>query len=222
MILQDIRNALRNQLDLPDEEDLSTALIDSFIVEGYNEIIGRQQQWPFFETQWTVDTTADGAPVDLPSDLGAIDTIRRTSDGAVLTHVNFDDAEDQFQDSTGTPFLYSLWGGQIWFWPAADAVDTYTIRGWRQGDEAWVQSAANEPDTGNDRRLDRAMVHYACYRAFQQQEDPELADLYYQAFERHIYTAISAIMRPRYNGKIIVGQGVPVRSGGRSFYWDVS
>lgn len=220
MNLQEIRNALREQMDLPDEEDISTSLLDSFIAEGYNEVINRRERWPFFETTWTLASTADGEPVALPSTLSSIDSVRRASDGMVLMHVPFDDAEEQFEDETGVPFMFSTWGNEIWFWPRAEEVETYTIRGWRLGSDAWTSGAANEPDTAGERRLDRAIVHYAMYRAFQQQEDPELAADYYAAFERHVQMAIEAIIRPIYHGKTIVGSGLRAKRRRRMF-WNV-
>lgn len=209
MILAEIRDAVRVQLDLPDEEDLPTSLLDSYIAEGFNNIINREARWPFLQTQWVVQSVADVPSVVLPADVGSIDSVVRG--GVVLDHVAHSDAEERFGDFAGSPEMYSVWGGSLYFWPRPTGVDSYTIRGWRLASEAWVSAAGSEPDTGAERRLDRALVHYACYRAYSQQEDPELAEFYRVSFERVVGEAAEAIMRPRFHGKLIMGKGVPRR-----------
>lgn len=205
MILSEIQNEVRTQLDLPDEDDLPTILLNSYIAEGFNHIINREAHWPFLQSTWTVASTADGSPISLPADVGSIDSVVRAPD--VLEYVPHSDAEVQFSGDSGTPCMFSVWGDQLWLWPAATTVESFVVRGWRVATDAWVSAAGNTPDTGSERRLDRALVHYACYRAYSQQEDPELSDFYLSSFERTVRAATEAILRPKYHGKMVIGGG---------------
>ena len=206
MNLGEIRQSVRDQMDLPDEEDLSTALLDNYIAEGYNHIINREAAWPFLEQSYTVTSVIGQNNVPLPSTLATIDSV--TGPQGVLELTPLNDAEAYYEDDTGVPHSYSVWGDSLYLWPRPLTAADYTIRGWRKGSEDWMSSAAGLPDTGNERRMDRALVHYACYRAYAQQEDPELAEFYRVSFERVLADASQAIMRPKVQGRIIVGKGM--------------
>lgn len=219
MNLAEIRQAVRDQLDLPEEDDIATALIDLYIAEGFQNVINREARWPFYATEWT-DTTVAGTPtISVPATLSSIDHIIR--DGYILEHINHEDAEEWLgRDGQGTPEMFSIWGDKIYLWPTPNAAEVITIRGWRISSDDWLGSAANTPDTGTERRLDRALVHYACSRAYAQQEDPELQEVYRVSFERLVADAQQAIMRPRYHGQVIMGKGLPRRRH-RRYTWMV-
>ena len=215
MILQELRQAVRDQLDLPEEDDIPTALIDLYLIEGFNTVINREDKWPFYEDSWSVTTDAAGT-VALPSTVNAVQSV--FASGGELYHVSYPEALEQFGDTEGTPEMFSVWGDTIYVWPKSAA--DLTVTGWRNSDESWITSAAAAPDTGSERRLDRALVHYACSRAYAQQEDPELAEFYLDTFHRVVHEAHAAIMRPRWRGRVRLGRGIPRRRWSR-FTWGV-
>lgn len=209
MNVQELRNAVRAQLDLPEEDDIPTALLDLYLAEGFEQVINLEQLWPFYQTTWSVDVPTTNA-VALPVNLESITSVREVG-GLMLTDVPFDDAEERFADESeivGQPELYATWGNQLYLWPANNEARTYTVRGYRQFNPSWISAAGNTPDTGVERRLDRCLVHYACYRVYAQQEDEILSAFYFSSFERTMYSARDAIMRHDHQGRIQMGSGL--------------
>jgi hypothetical protein len=206
MIVQQLRNAVRLQLDLETTE-LSDTLIDLYLVEAFQQTTANENRWPWLETSWSVYATADGAPVPLPDGFGVAASVI-SSDGVALDHISHEDAEEHFagDDDGGIPFAYSLWGDGLYLWPRCNADLAYTVRGWRQLSEEWSTFSGATPDC--DARLHPSMVHYAISRAYAGQEDEVLSNLYLQTWKQMTAVTMTAIMRARYQGRVIVGRGV--------------
>jgi hypothetical protein len=198
MNLQDLRNGVRTQLDL-DEEDLPNALVDLYLREAFEQTIAFERRWPFYETTWGV-TATDENPVALPTDVGGIAAVTEVETGVVLLYVSHQLAEENFRGTldTGTPRMFSTWGGNVYFWPASDGERAYTIRGYRTPID-WVTLGA-AADVDADSRLHLPLIHYAVSRAYAQQEDEVLTEAYLQTWARTVEAARKAIMRPDYQG----------------------
>lgn len=204
MQLSAIRSAVRDQLDLPDEEDIPTSLIDLYIEEGVTATLNQEVRWPFLEASWTVNTTEGVSEIALSPDIRNIVTVI-ADDGTGLGRIDHGFAEANFAlDSTGYPALFSLWGNSMYLWPApeADAPLTYTIRGYRKPNTMDGVASAS-PDM--DERFHPALVHYACHRAYAQQEDEVLANYYLQTFAAFVEAARKAVMAPEYQGAMRIG-----------------
>ena len=53
MNLQELRDYVRTQLDV-DEEELPNPLLDAYFSEGFERTIALEVRWPFYETRWDV------------------------------------------------------------------------------------------------------------------------------------------------------------------------
>lgn len=207
MTLQELRDAVRAQLDL-DEEDLPNALVDLYLEEAFQQTIALETRWPFLATTWTVSATADGAAIAMPVDVQAIVTVRDGETAGSLGRVGHQFAEENFGDESGGPLLYSVWGSDLYLWAASDEDKDYTVRGFRI--PAAVGSVATAtPDC--DVRLHNSLVHYACSRAYAQQEDEILAQFYLQTWSALTDSIRGLIMRPQYQGLMQLGSGLRLR-----------
>lgn len=214
MNVQEIRNAVRDQLDL-EVADLKDGLIDLYMLEGFQQTTANENRWPWLEQDWTVNATWDGAPIPLPADVGVVASVIG-ADGVALEHVSHEDAEEYYSgEGVGTPSLYSMWGGSLYLWPGSDAVQAYTVRGWRMLREDWFEQPALEPDC--DPRLHASLVHYAISRAYAQQEDDVLSGFYLDTWRRMVAVSMTSIMRSRYQGRTIMGRGIGRRRMGRRY-----
>jgi hypothetical protein len=215
MIVQDLRTAVRLQLDL-DATELTDTLIDLYLLEAFQQTTANENRWPWLESSWSVYATADGVAIPLPDDFGVAASVI-SSDGVALDHFSHEDAENYFagDDEGGVPFAYSLWGDGLYLWPRANADLTYTLRGWRTLSEEWTTFAGASPDC--DSRLHPSMVHYAISRAYAGQEDEVLSNLYLSTWRSMVTVTMTAIMRARYQGRVLMGRGVGAgRSRSRS------
>lgn len=205
MNLGELRNAVRSQLDL-DEADLDNPLLDLYVNEAVQQTAALESRWPFLGTAWNVDAVAGVSTVDLPSDFGAFAAVLN-SQGEVVTYVGHEFAEANFTGETGAPALFSVWGNQMYLWPQPIANETFTIRGWKI--PARLSAAGDIPAL--DERLHSALVHYACSRAYAQQEDELLEQRNLQTWSAAVNSVRSVIMRPRFQGQWSRG-GQPTRS----------
>jgi hypothetical protein len=211
MNVQELRNAVRLQLDL-DATELSDTAIDLYLLEAFQQTTANENRWPWLETAWSVSATLDGLPIALPTDFGVAASVI-SSDGVALDHISHEDAENHFagDEEGGVPFAYSMWGDSMYLWPRSNADMAYTVRGWRVLSEAWFTLAAEEPDC--DSRLHPSMVHYAISRAYAGQEDDVLSNMYLSTWRSMVTVTMTAIMRARYQGRVLMGRGV---GGGRT------
>lgn len=210
MNLQELRAAVRSQLDL-DEEDLPNGLLDLYIAEGFDQTINLEKRWPFYETSWSVSADETGPGV-APINLAGIASVIDDETQFPLLWVSHQLAEENFSSlGTGQPKYFSMWGGGIYLWPSPPAARTVTIRGWRLP-TAWVaEGAAAEADA--DSRLHLPLIHYACSRAYAQQEDEVLTAVYIDSWSRLVEAARRAIMRSDYQGLFQLNYGF---NGGRA------
>ncbi len=207
MNVQELRNAVRLQLDL-EVEDLSNALVDHYLLEAFQQTTSNENRWPWLETSWTVSATEDGAPIDLPADFGVAASL--TGEGLQsVSHVNHSSAEAYYSDDSSgsnTADLFSMWGGQLYLWPKANTDKDITVRGWRTLSEDWVGVASGVPDC--DSRLHPSMVHYAISRAYAGQEDDILSQFYLATWQRMVAVTMTQIMRAEYQGSVQMGRGL--------------
>lgn len=210
--LAQLRLAIRDQLDLPDEDDLATAMIDLYLAEAFQQTVALHARWPLYEMQWEATVAEADEYFTLPTDAdgytpATVAGIRDVTDGSFsLQFIPHEDAEAHFQGMTGRPDCYSLWGGKVYLWPIPHAAYSYKLRGWRKQDESWFSQAAGVPDL--DERLHRALVHYACSRVYAQQEDEVLSEFYRQTWTSLTQNVVDAIMRAEYQGRKIMGKGI--------------
>ena len=201
---------MRAQLEL-DAEDLSNALVDSYLREAFQQTTANENRWPWLETSWTVSATSDGLPIALPADFGVAASVTGASQQPIA-NVAHQSAEAYYSDDdqgSESADLFSMWGGELYLWPKANTDRTVTLRGWRALSEDWVGVAAGVPDL--DARLHPSMVHYAVSRTYAQQEDDVLSNFYLGTWQRMVSVTMTQIMRPEYQGQVVMGRGLRTR-----------
>ena len=214
MTLQDLRNYIRMQLDM-DEEELPNAMLDSYLNEAFLRTISMENRWPFYEKRWDVAKLPTSVTIALPADCdpAQITSLQDSTNGARLMQISNELAEDNFVGMASTsanPIYYSIFGGEIYLWPTMEvgAADRgYHMRGYRYPTD-WISlGAAQPPDC--DVRLHQLLAHYAIALAYAQQEDEVLEDTYMKRWQSSYVVAHSAICAPRHHRPLIFNGGVP-------------
>ena len=218
MNLSEVRDAVRTQLDL-DEEDIANATLDMYIREGYDRTIQLGRRWPFFETTWTV--TSSGASITVPATLAGISSVIDVDTNVRLVQIGTELAEDKFYGNTGegTPQYFSWWGNTLTLYPTPSSNTDYRIRGWRKPTDWVAGGAATEVDA--DERLHLPLFHYACSLAYAQLEDTELENTYMRRWAATTEQAHDDIMRPQHHEPLVFNGGTRIRTRQTRFVWDL-
>jgi hypothetical protein len=220
--LQQLRDAIRTQLDMDDEE-LPNQLLDGYLQEGYSRTIAMENRWPFFEASWPVASIGDTF-IDLPSDCNVqqIVTLIDGVTGIRLMQIAPELAEDNFvnQSAATQPIYYTIWGSQITLWPHyAGDPRSFTLRGYRLEHDWIADGASAEVDA--DIRLHQLLVHYAIGLAYAQQEDEVLEDVYMKRWQQSYLAVHNAICAPRHHRPLILNGGMPYVPGYQPVQWNL-
>jgi len=222
MNLTEIRSTVRAHLDLPDEDDLPTALIDVYVREGFDRTMAFESKWPFFETTWEVSNGGGTPNIILPADAeqNGVMTLREV--GAYrLSAIPHDYADDAFTtDAQGArPGYFSVWGNNLYLWPVPDAARTYTLRGYRKPTD-WVSGGATTEADG-DVRLHTLYVWYACSMAYAQQEDEVLEATYMTRWQQGLSNIHKQITSPRGGAPTVLSKGLSGGNSGTTWNWNL-
>lgn len=217
----DIRQLVWDIMDLEDT-DLPGALVVQFIRDGFDRIINLERRWPFYETTYTLNTTAGQRDYPISSigsgDLREVVSILdNSSAGNRLNIVSLDEAEAVWHgafDVPTRPLLYAEWGESIKLYPKPDTVYPLTIRGYRKPGYAWATNTTLSPDL--DERFHTALAYYAISQAYKRQEDSEMTQMYKQSFDEAVSLARTEIMRTPSHRPMIMSRGA-VRPSSK--YW---
>jgi hypothetical protein len=216
----DLIGVVRGIIDL-EESDLPTSLLRTYLRDGYDRVINLERRWPFFETSSTFSTVATQR--DYPvSAIGSgnfreVTSLVDTSiSGNRLKLIGMEDAENVWVgslDVPGRPLFFTFWGGNIQLYPKPDTVYPISVRGYRKATYDWVSNGTLEVDC--DERLHIALAYYALSKAYERQEDPEMAALYKRTFDEAVALARIEIMRSSAHRPAILSGGRPYPSMNR-------
>lgn len=210
MNLQELRNYIRTQLDMDDEE-LPNPMLDSYLEEAYNRIISMEPRWPFLETRWEITQAADADDVALPVDCdpSGLFGVTDGTTGVRLVQAGNEQAEDNFSPAATvtTPVYYTIWGARLQLWPNPNVERTLRLRGYRYTANWMAGGAGAEVDA--DPRLHILLAHYAIALCYAQQEDEILEDVYMKRFSSGFMAAHNAICSPRHHRPLIYAGGLP-------------
>jgi hypothetical protein len=194
MNLQQIRDMTRTQLDL-DESDLPDALLDNYVRDGFERIIGLETRWPFYEWVWDITAPPEGY-FNLPVDAREVTSVM--SQQGRIVHVDARHAEDLFGftgGGTAQPMYWSQLASSIQLWPQPiGAALPLRLRGWRKAADWVTNGAAAEVDA--DERFHLPIVWYCCSAGYAQQEDEVLEATYMARFTQSLTLAHDSVMRP--------------------------
>jgi hypothetical protein len=211
MNLSDLRNYIRTQLDMDDEE-LPSPVLDSYIQEGYTRMMSMENRWPAFETRWTVDKVGGTPDITLPADCdpAGLYSVIDGDNGMRLVQVSNEQAEDNFSQiaTTTIPVYYTIWGGVLRLSPDPDTDRVIRLRGYRYPSNWMTGGAGAEVDA--DPRLHILLAHFAIALSYAQQEDEVLEDVYMKRFQAGFMAARNAICNPRHNRPLIYAGGLPL------------
>jgi hypothetical protein len=210
--LQQLRDYVRMQLDMDDEE-LPNGMLDSYFYEGFHRTLSMENRWPFYETVTNIATTGLALnEAAIPPDISAagIHSLIDVDTKTRLIQISPEQAEDNARNLTGSaqPVYYTIWGATILLWPKVTNVRTLTLRGYRNPTEWTAGGVSAEPDW--DRRLDMLLCHYAIALCYAQQEDEVLEDVYMKRWMASFTAARNAICNPRHHRPLIMNGGLPL------------
>lgn len=206
LTLQDLRDRVRQQMDL-DDVDLPNVQLDFFINLAFEQAINLESRWPFYQTSWSVPVLASATTLIIPTDAVELDTVLVPT--GRLIQIDQREGEQYFGAPSawaGTPFYWARLGSVLSIWPYPSADTTFTLRGYRRSSD-WVSSgAATVVDA--DVRLHMPIFYLACSLAYAQQEDEVLAAQYLNWYQQAIASARAAIMRPWTRDPLVLGSGL--------------
>ena len=201
MRLDEMRNYVRSVVDI-DSTDISDDTLNRMIGEGYDLVVYSKKRWPFYEVETTFSTVAStkdyslatvGASISVPHDgsshtpgMREIASVR--TDDHVVQYIGRDDGDvvnPLDVTTTGEPLEWAFWGETLRFYPVPDAVYTVTVRGFRNAVAFGAGSSATAtPDLPTP--FHQTLATYALARAYQQQEDIQMANHYFAVFQQEI------------------------------------
>lgn len=208
----ELTQLVRDITDL-DEADLPSALIRTFMRDGFDRILNLERRWPWLEASTTLSTVAsqrDYLMSTIASNtLREITSITDTSlAGNRLQLIPLEDAERIYNgalDTAARPIYFAEWADTIKLYPKPDTVYPLAIRGYRKPTYTWLSNTALEPDC--DDRLHTAIAYYAISQSYKRQEDNELAQIYKQSYDEAVALARKEIMRVSSNRPMVMSRG---------------
>jgi hypothetical protein len=219
--LQQLRDYIRMQLDMDDEE-LPNPMLDSYLSEAYIRMMSMENRWPSFESRWTAAQVADEPDITLPVDCdpAGLFSVIDLDSGRRLVQVSNEQAEDNFSQiaTTTTPVYYTIWGGVLRLCPNPGVDRQVLLRGYRYPHE-WITGGAGA-EVDADPRLHILLAHFAIALSYAQQEDEVLEDTYMKRFMAGFSAARNAICNPRHNRPLVYAGGLPLGGvGSASMAW---
>lgn len=187
MNLQQIRDFVRGHMDI-EAEDLPDAVLDVMIREGSKRVERAENRWPFYAKRWTYETVDGTDEIDfseVASDIESIQSIKGPR--WVLQFVGQDYAAGRWPDNVTSEGEPTHWGVEyetLYLWPTPDDAYSLTIRGYRTPTDWVANGAGAEPDLPND--LHNTVAMWALARAYEQQDDPEMASIFERKFADEI------------------------------------
>ena len=193
MNISEMRTYVRSILDI-DSSDISDDILNRFIGEGYDQVVYSEKRWVFYETEVTFSTVAGTSDYDLKTN-GAIlttglrDIAALRTDDHVLTYIGRDDGDVVYplnSNSTGDVYYFSNWAEKVRLYPTPSSTQTIYVRGYAKPSAFGVGSVDTAVPTDFDDPFHILFATYAVARAYEQQEDPQMAQQYYSVFAREL------------------------------------
>lgn len=208
----DIINSVREITEM-DSSDVSDAILQLYMRDGYNRIIDLERRWNFLEVSFSMTTTANQQAYTI-DDFTAHDMREVVSildeDNARLDYISYDVAEEQFlisEQSVSDPLFYSMWNNQIHLFPIPNATITLLVRGYRTPTD-WV---TNDAIVDGSDAFDIPLVYYVVSRIYQAQEEAQTAAIYQGSFNEAIAIARKDLTRPPSATPVVFAGGPRIR-----------
>jgi hypothetical protein len=197
----EMRDYIRSVVDI-DSSDISDDVLNRFLGEGYDLIVYSDKRWPFYEVQNTFSTVADQKDyslaevgVNVTNGLREINALR--TDKHVITFVGRDEGDVVYPietNTTGEPWWWSYWAESVRLYPTPSSVLTVSVRGYGDPTAFGAGSADTVSPSDLPTPFHVVIATYGLARAYEQQEDPTMANQYFAIFQQE-FTNLKA----RYN-----------------------
>lgn len=201
MNILEMRDYIRSVVDI-DVSDISDDVLNRFLGEGYDLIVYSDKRWPFYEVQNTFPTVADQKDyslaevgVNITNGLREINALR--TDRHVITFVGRDEGDVVYPietNTTGEPWWWSYWAESVRLYPTPSSVLTVSVRGYGDPTAFGAGSADTVSPSDLPTPFHVVVATYGLARAYEQQEDPTMANQYFAIFQQE-FTNLKA----RYN-----------------------
>lgn len=211
-------------------DDISTDLVNGFIKEGFQKVVGLSNRWPYYQATAAFNTIVDqhaytAFAQTLPTVVGKnitdfsqiISVVNTTDMGNSLVYIDQAIAESTWvgtSDQAGIPAYFSIWGDQLNLWPKPDAVYSIVMRAFRNPSLEWLLNSGDPIDISPQLQL--PLINYVMARIFQFQEDTEMANEYMRSFERAIAILQGNLTAPNSNRQLILSGGLTPTA---SYWW---
>ena len=191
MNILEMRDYIRSVVDI-DSSDISDDVLNRFLGEGYDLIVYSDKRWPFYEVQDTFSTVADQKDyslaevgVNITNGLREINALR--TDNHVITFVGRDEGDVVYPietNTTGEPWWWSFWAESVRLYPTPSSVLTVSVRGYGDPTAFGAGSADTVSPSDLPTPFHVVIATYGLARAYEQQEDPTMANQYFAIFQQ--------------------------------------
>ena len=213
MDLQTLRNYVRAQLDVDDEE-LPDTILNVYMQEAFERTLAASNQWPGYEYTWELTKDEGDEALTIPADLNlpSLMSVLSVTDGYMLTMIDHGRAErtfpEQYEAGSAQPVYYSIWQRKLWLWPRLTDNPEYALKLRAHRQPAWSNSASAAPDI--DERLHITLCYYAIALAYAAQEDEVLEAQYMARWDRDVQRQLKMILEPLHNRPLVLHGGEPI------------
>ena len=196
MQIQEMRTYIRGLLDI-DSSDISDDILNRFIGEGYDQVVYSEKCWPFYEAEDTFSTVGNVSDYDLKSAAttlvtntgGLRDIAALRTDDHVITYIGRDDGDVVYplnSNGSGDAYYWSDWAEKVRLYPAPSSVQTIYVRGYKKPSSFGIGSVDAQEPSDFPEPFHILFATYGAARAYEQQEDPQMAQQYYSIFAREL------------------------------------
>ncbi len=169
-----------------DGPQVNETRIKEWINEG-QQIIADQVETPEFQAQETKTTVSGTFKYTLPSDFGLMMSIYYPEMEYKLKPVDLQ-TFDLNGNVQGPPTQYTLYKSEMWVYPTPNAAEKLELR--------YIKSPVRMTNPTDIPTLGEAylhlLVHYAAIRAFEAEDDPEMAKVQEARYEKDLAKYIIA------------------------------
>ena len=193
MNIGDMRAYIRSIVEI-DSSDISDDVLDRFLGEGYDQVVYSEKRWPWYEVSTTFDTVSSTSDYTLATvgasvtnGLREVQAIR--TDDHVLTFLGRDDGDIVYplnSASTGDVYYWSFWADNVRLYPTPSSAQTLYVRGYKSPSAFGAGSLDSVSPSDFPEPFHVVIATYGISRAYEQQEDLEMAASYMNSFMREL------------------------------------
>jgi hypothetical protein len=227
--IQEMRDYIRSVVDI-DSSDISNDVLNRFIGEAYDLIVYNEKRWPFFEAATTFSTVAGQkdyplATVGASVSGGLREIAALRSNDNVITYVGRDEGDAAHPLSsvaTGSkPYWWSFWADSVRLYPTPSSAVTVTVRGYRNATAFGATSGDADTPSDLPDPFHILLATYGVARAYEQQEDPQMAGQYLGIFNQEFDNLKGRYTdTPAAQPMVLNGRSWHRRSGRLNYSWE--